>query len=69
MKYDELTVQRLSEHLNDMAGGEYGVEVAPVRVSRGVWAFRVTDRVGGNWVTKGTKAGYDKVRAFILSGF
>ena len=70
MRYDEPTVQRLAEHLNEMAGmNEYCVNVRPVRVSRGVWAFRVTDRVGGNWTTQGTKSGYDKVKAWILSGF
>ena len=69
MRYSEDTVQRLAEHLNHMAVNEYSVNVAPVRVSRGVWAFKVTDSVGGNWVTQGTKAGYDKIRSFILSGF
>ena len=69
MKYSEDTVQRLAEHLNELANGEYCVNVRPVRVSRGIWAFRVTDRVGGDWTTQGTKSGYDKVKAWILSGF
>ena len=70
MRYDEPTVQRLAAHLNEMANmNEYGVHVAPVRVSRGVWAFSVKDEVGGNWMTQGTKTGYDKVKAWILSGF
>ncbi|MBU8871335.1 MAG: hypothetical protein KOO60_10775 [Gemmatimonadales bacterium] len=69
MRYDEPTVQILSEHLNGMAGNEYGVEVVPVRVERGVWCFGVTDKVGGNWKTEGTKTGYDKIKAWILSGY
>lgn len=69
MRYNEETVQRLAEHLNDMAGCEYGVHVAPVRVGRGVWAFKVKDDAGGDWVTRGTKAGYDKIRTWLLSGF
>ena len=70
MKYNEDTVQRLAEHLNDLAhGNEYCVNVRPVRISRGVWAFRVRDRVGGDWTTTGTKSGYDKVKAWIMSGF
>ena len=69
MRYNEETVQRLSEHLNVLARCEYGVHVVPVRVKRGTWAFKVTDLMGGDWVTGGTKAGYDKVKSFILSGF
>ena len=69
MRYDEPTVQRLAEHLNALANGEYCVNVRPVRVKRGVWAFRVTDKVGGDWTTQGTKTGYDEVKAWILSGF
>ena len=70
MKYNEDTVQRLSEHLNEMAGtNTYGVHVVPVRVKRGVWCFGVTDKVGGDWKTEGTKTGYDKVKAWIMSGF
>ena len=69
MRYTEETVQRLAEHLNDLASCEYGVHVAPVRVRRGVWKFRVTDEVGGNQTMDGTKAGFDKVRAWLLSGF
>jgi hypothetical protein len=69
MRYNEETVQRLAEHLNDLAGNEYDVQVAPVRIDRDVWAFKVTDKVGGNWVTQGTKTGYDKVKSWIMSGF
>ncbi len=70
MRYDEPTVQRLAEHLNDLANkNEYGVHVVPVRISRGVWDFRVRDKVGGDWTTTGTKSGYDKVKAWIMSGF
>ena len=69
MRYNEDTVQLLAGHLNDMAGNEYDVNVAPVRVERGVWAFKVTDSVGGDWTTQGPKTGYDKIKAWILSGF
>ena len=70
MRYDEPTVQRLAEHLNDMAGmNEYCVNVRPVRVSRGVWAFRVTDRVGGNWQKEGTSFGYKAILNWIRTGF
>jgi len=69
MRYDEITVQELSAHLNELAGkNEYGVNVAPVRVGRGVWAFLVRDKVGGEWRTEGTLTGYQKVKAWILNG-
>lgn len=70
MRYDEPTVQRLAEHLNELAGmNEYGIAITPFRVERGVWAFRVRDAVGGSWTKEGTKFGYDAVKAWILSGF
>uniref|UniRef100_A0A6M3IVA5 Uncharacterized protein n=1 Tax=viral metagenome TaxID=1070528 RepID=A0A6M3IVA5_9ZZZZ len=68
--YDETQVQMLAAHLNDMAGltGEYGVKVEPVRIERGVWSFKVTDKVGGNWVTQGTTSGYRKVVDWLRTG-
>jgi hypothetical protein len=70
MRYDEPTVQQLAAHLNEMAGmNQPGIQIVPVRISRGVWDFHVTDDMGGDWITQGTKSGYDKVRAWILSGF
>jgi hypothetical protein len=70
MDYNEQTVQRLAEHLNELAEmNEYGVHVMPLRVTRGVWAFHVTDNVGGDWTTTGTSVGYHKILSWVRSGF
>ncbi len=70
MRYNEETVQRLSEHLNEMAErNTFGVHVVPVRVSRGIWGFHITDKVGGDWKTEGTRVGYKKVINWIRMGF
>lgn len=70
MRYNEETVQRLSEHLNEMAeSNTFGVHVVPVRITRGVWDFSVTDNVGGNWTKEGTRFGYQAIINWIRMGF